>query len=192
MNINSILSILNEKATELKLANDSVRKSKIAIAKEKKLIEQLQQVKAIVIQIGEDTQNEIKEYIEETVTLALQSVYGDDYEFIMKFDYTKREQFEVYFYIKHLGIELEPRKDTCGGGVIDICSFALRMVCLTLEEPNIASILILDEPFKNVSAKFIPAVGQMVVDVAELLTLQIIMVTHVDGFIETADNIIYL
>ena len=191
MNFQQVYEFLNEKATELKLALDAVSKNKIAIAKEKRFIETLQKVKSILIQVGEDTQNEIKEYIEETVTLALQSVYGDDYSFLMKFDYTKREQFEIYFYVRHLGINLEPRKDTCGGGVIDVCSFALRLVCLTLEEPNVITVLILDEPFKNVSAKFIPSVGQMVVDVAELLSLQIIMVTHVDGFIETANNIIY-
>jgi DNA repair exonuclease SbcCD ATPase subunit len=190
--IDFVLQSLNKKIIQLKLAEDAYRKNTIAITKEKKAIEILQQAKAVIIQVGESTQQEIKHYIEETVTLALQSVYGEDYEFIIEFNYTKREQFEIYFYVVHLGIKLEPRKDTCGGGVIDICSFALRMVCLTLEQPNIASVLILDEPFKNVSAMFIPAVGQMVVDVADLLNLQIIMVTHVDGFIETANNIIYV
>lgn len=192
MNTDNILQILTEKATELKLALNAISKNRIALAKEKRSIEILQKAKAVIIEVGENTQREIKEYIEETVTLALQSVYGDDYQFIVEFDYTKREQFEVSFYIDHLGIKLEPRKDTCGGGVIDVCSFALRMVCLTLETPDVEAVLILDEPFKNVSSKFIPLVGQMVVDISHLLNLQIIMVTHIDGFIETADNIIYV
>lgn len=192
MSIDNILQILTEKATELKLALNAISKNKIALAKEKRSIEILLKVKAIIIEVGENTQHEIKEYIEETITLALQSVYGDDYQFIVEFDYTKREQFEVSFYIKHLDVKLEPRKDTCGGGIIDVCSFAARMVCLTLEAPEIEAVLILDEPFKNVSSKFVPAVGQMVVDISHLLNLQIIMVTHIDGFIETADNIIYI
>ena len=187
-----IYNLLHEKSIQFKIANEAIAKNRIVISKEKNIIEQLQKVKAVIIQVGENTQNEIKNYIEETITLAIRSVYGEDYKFIMEFDYTKREQFEIHFFIEHLGIKLEPRKDTCGGGIIDICSFALRMVCLTLEQDDIATILILDEPFKNVSAKFVPAVGQMVVDIAELLNLQIIMVTHVDGFIETANNIIYL
>ena len=190
--IDDILTILNEKAIELKLSLSAYKKNKIAIIKEKQLIEILQKTRAVLLQIGEETQKEIKQYIEETVTFALQSVFDDDYQFLIEFDYTKREQFEVYFYINHLGIKLEPRKDTCSGGVIDVSAFALRLICLTLEEEDIAAILILDEPFKNVSAKFIPAVGQMVVDVAELLELQIIMVTHEEGFIETANNIIYI
>ena len=192
MNLEDLYILLTEKSTEVKLAMKAISKNRISIAKEKSSIEVLQKAKAVIIQVGEETQREIKDYIEETITLALQSVYGDDYQFIVEFDYTKREQFEISFYVKHLGIKLEPRKDTCGGGVIDVCSFALRMVCLTLEEPNVEAILILDEPFKNVSGKFIPSVGQMVVDVTEMLNLQIIMVTHVDGFIETANNIIYL
>ena len=190
--IDDILTILNEKAIELKLSLSAYKKNKIAIIKEKQLIEILQKTRAVLLQVGEETQKEIKQYIEETTTFALQSVFDDDYQFLIEFDYTKREQFEVYFYINHLGIKLEPRKDTCSGGVIDVSAFALRLICLTLEEEDIAAILILDEPFKNVSAKFIPAVGQMVVDVAELLELQIIMVTHEEGFIETANNIIYI
>lgn len=192
MNFQQAFELLNEKSIQLKLSIEAIGKNKIAIAKEKSIIENLQKAKAIIIQVGEKTQQEIKKYIEETVTLALQSVYGIDYEFVIEFNYDKREQFEVSFYIRHLKIQLEPRKDTCGGGIIDVCSFALRLVCLTLEEKNIASILILDEPFKNISANYLPAVGQMVVDISELLNLQIIMVTHIDGFIETAGNIIYL
>lgn len=192
MNLDNLIKVLNEKYTELKLATDAISKNKIAIAKEKKSIEVLQKSKAVLIQIGQKTQEKIKNYIEETVTLALQLVYGEDYEFILEFDYTKREQFEINFFIKHLGIRLEPRKDTCGGGVIDICSFALRLICMSLEDEKIAAVLLLDEPFKNVSAKYLPAVGQMVVDIGNLMNIQIIMVTHVDGFIETANNIVYI
>ena len=187
-----LYKILTEKSTEYKIANDAIRKNRIAIAQEKNIIEVLQKAKAVIIEVGMNTQNEIKEYIEETVTLALQSVYGEDYQFILKFDFTKRDQFEISFHVKHLGIELEPRKDTCGGGVIDVCSFALRLVCLTLENPEIESVLLLDEPFKNVSARFVPAVGQMLNDVSNMLKLQVIMVTHMDAFIETAETIIYI
>jgi len=190
--IDKILTILNEKVIELKITTKIYKQNKIGIVKEKQLIKILQKAKAVFIQVGEKTQGEIKQYIEETVTLALQAVYGEDYQFLIEFDYTKREQFEVYFYVNHLNIKLEPRQDTCSGGVIDVCAFALRMVCLTLEKPDIASILILDEPFKNVSAGFIPATSQMVVDISELLKLQIIMITHEKGFIETANNIIYI
>lgn len=190
--IEEIIDHLKELQTEYSLARKKHSKNVLAIAKEKKAIEVLEKCKAVLIKVGEDTQKELKKYIEETTTLALQSVYGDDYEFTIEFDYSKRDQVEIYFFIRHLGIKLEPRKDTCGGGVIDVCSFALRMICLTLEEPDVAAVLILDEPFKNVSAKFIPLVGQMIVDTADLLKLQIIMVTHIEGFIETADNLIYI
>ena len=190
--IDEIITHLKELQTEYSLAQKNYSKNKIAISKERKLIEQLDVCKAVLIKVGEDTQSKLKKYIEETTTLALQSVYGDDYHFIIEFRYDKRDQVEIRFFINHLGIKLEPRKDTCGGGVIDVCSFALRMICLTLEEPDVAAVLILDEPFKNVSAKYVSLVGQMIVDVAELLNLQILMVTHIEGFIETANNLIYL
>jgi DNA repair ATPase RecN len=190
--IDTILDRLNKLQTEYNLAKKKYSKNVITIAKERKSIEQLELCKAILIKVGEDTQKELKKYIEETTTMALQTVYGDDYEFLIEFNYDKRDQIEIRFFIKHLGIKLEPRKDTCGGGVIDVCSFALRMICLTLEEPDVAAVLILDEPFKNVSAKYVPLVGQTIVDIADLLNLQIIMVTHIEGFIETANNLIYI
>lgn len=192
MRFDDMFNLLYQKSIEYDIHKKELNSNKIKLLKERSLLRNTQNARAIIIQIGEKTQTEIKTYIEETVTLALQSVYGEDYKFIIDFDYSKRDQFEVYFFVEHLGIKLEPRKDTLGGGIIDVCSFALRLVCLTLENKDISSILILDEPFKNVSEKFIPSVGAMIVDIANMLDLQIIMVTHVDGFIESAQNNIHL
>jgi DNA repair exonuclease SbcCD ATPase subunit len=190
--LNDILKLIDERVIEYKLLSQSFAENKIAIAKEKKILEVLEKTKAVINDIGEETRGKIKKYIEETVTLAMQSVFGSDYRFEIEFKIDKRDQLEVYFYINHFGINYEPRKDTCEGGVVDICSFALRLICLTMEEPKVDSVLFLDEPFKNVSKKYIPAVGQMIIDISSLMDLQIIMVTHVEDLIESASNIVYL
>ena len=192
MNIDQINQILNEKSLQLKLANETIRNNKINIIKIKKLSTQLHKIKEILFKVGKDTQQELKKYIEETTTLALQSVYGEEFSFVMHFNYDKRDQFEVKFYIKENEILLEPRDNECSGGQIDVCAFALQMICLTLEQEGFIPILIQDEPFKNVSKNYIPAVGQMVKDICKLLNLQIIMVTHITEFIENADNVIHL
>ena len=183
---------LTQAEAELSIALKARSSNKIAIAKEKKWIEFEQMAKAVVIKVGEDTQKEIKQYMEDAVTFALQTVYGVEYHFVVHFEYDKRDQAEVKFFLSKNGKLYEPRKDTISGGATDICAFALRMVLYTLEDPDPAPILILDEPFKNVSKGYIPFVSEMVKELANMLNLQLIISTHTDEIIELADNIIYL
>lgn len=184
--------ILNESATELSLALKSYSSNRILIAKEKKLIEYLQMSKASVIKVGEDTQVEVIDYIEDAVTFALQTVYGSEYHFVVDFIYDKRDQVEVKFYLDRNSMLYEPRKDTISGGATDICAFSLRMVIYTLEDPNPAPIIVLDEPFKGVSKGYIPLVSEMIKELSNMLEIQLIISTHTDEIIELADNIIHL
>jgi DNA repair exonuclease SbcCD ATPase subunit len=177
---------------ELSVALKSYSSNKITIAKEKRWIELEQMAKAAIIKVGEETQQEIKQYIEDSVTFALQTVYGSQYHFVVDFRYDKRDQAEVMFFLSKKGKLYEPRKDTISGGATDICAFSLRMVLYTLEDPDPAPILILDEPFKNVSKGYIPFVSEMVKELANMLNLQLIISTHTDEIIELADNIVYL
>jgi len=190
--INDLHKVLIEAEAELSLALKAYSFNKIAIAKEKKWIELEQMAKAVVIKVGEETQKEIKQYIEDSVTFALQTVYGSAYHFVVQFKYDKRDQAEVKFFLSKNGKLYEPRKDTISGGATDVCAFSLRMVLYTLEDPDPSPVLILDEPFKNVSKGYIPFVSEMVKELANMLELQLIISTHTDEIIELADNIIYL
>lgn len=183
---------LIEAESELAIAMKAYRSNKLKIASEKRSIEIAEMAKATLIKIGEETQKELRDYIEETVTFALQTVFGDRYSFVVDFNYDKRDQAEVTFYISKNNKLYEPRKDTTSGGSVDICSFSLRMILYTLEEPDPVPILVLDEPFKNVSKGYIPLVSEMVMELSKMLKLQLIISTHTDEIIELADNIIYL
>ena len=83
--INDLHKVLIEAEAELSLALKAYSFNKIAIAKEKKWIELEQMAKAVVIKVGEETQKEIKQYIEDSVTFALQTVYGSAYHFVVQF-----------------------------------------------------------------------------------------------------------
>ena len=190
--INQMHTVLIQAEAELSLALKAYKSNKISIAKEKRWIELEQMAKAAVIKVGEETQKEIKQYMQDAVTFALQTVYGSEYHFVVDFQYDKRDQAEVKFFLSKNGKLYEPRKDTISGGATDICAFSLRMVLYTLEDPDPAPILILDEPFKNVSKGYVPFVSEMVKELANMLNLQLIICTHTDEIIELADNIIYL
>ncbi len=190
--ISQLYEIITVLETELQIAQNSLRSNRLKIAREKSLIESLEMAKAYLIRVGDQARKEVKNFIEDTVTFAIQSVYGEKYKFIAQFNYDKRDQFEVQWFIDREGILLEPRKDTISGGLTDATAFSIRLVIHALEEPEPAPILIMDEPFKNTSKKYIPLVSQMVKEICDMLHLQIIMCSHTDELIEQADNIIYL
>ena len=186
-----LLNVLDEKNHELSLAVKEVKKLDTQIKENDKLIFNLEKLKELIIKLGEQTQEEAFSYIEETITLALQSVYGTEYSFEIVSE-TKRDQQEITFSVNKGGLKLEPRQDSLGGGVIDICSLALRMVMWTLERNSSCPIIILDEPFKNVSSQYREKASQMIKTISDMLNIQIIMVTHMSEYIDCSDNVIEL
>lgn len=190
--IEQIYKVLTQAEAELSIALKAYSINKIAIAKEKKWIELERMAKIVLLKVGEETQQEVKQYIEDSVTFALQTVYGSEYHFVVLFHYDNRDQTEVKFFLDKNGKLYEPRKDTISGGATDICAFSLRMVLYTLEDPDPSPILILDEPFKNVSKGYLPFVSEMIKELSNMLNLQLIISTHTDEIIDLADNIIHL
>lgn len=190
MNAQEIYDLLYQEQTQLDYEKQKYVDTMEMITQEKDNIETLEKCRALIMEIGKTTQSQIQQYIEDTVTIALQSVYGHLYKFVVKFEYNKRDQLEVHFFLDKGGKLLELRKNTTGGGVVDLCAFSMRMVVWVLDDETPAPpIMIMDEPFKNVSAGFIPAVSEVVQKVSELLEMQFIIVTHNDTFIENANTI---
>ena len=140
----------------------------------------------VLIEATAATQNQVKEFVEELVSLALQSVFGIEYSFILEF-HERRGQVELEPIIMW---QQEPRspRDEVGGGVVDVASFALRLVLWALSAKRSSPVFILDEPFKFVSKDMTDSIAAMLKSVADLLGIQIIMVSHDDGLIAAADR----
>ena len=132
------------------------------------------------------TQESDKGFIKEIVSTAIKIVYGEDYGF--KFDVSiKRNQSEFTPIILKDGLEFGLR-DEVGGGICDVCSFALRMALWALQSPRTEPILILDEPGRFVSRDKQPLFGDMLKSLSELMGMQIIMVSHSTDLINSADK----
>jgi DNA repair ATPase RecN len=193
MNISEIHDFLLGKQTQLEWARSQYTDTLNLIEEEKKRVETLEKCRVLIMEIGKTTQEQVKQYIEDTVTLALQSVYGHLYRFVVKFEYNKRDQLEVQFFLDKGGKLLELRKNTTGGGVVDLCAFSMRMVVWVLDDEKPSPpIMIMDEPFKNVSAKFIASVSEVVKQVSQMLQIQFIIVTHNETFIINADKVHFI
>jgi DNA repair exonuclease SbcCD ATPase subunit len=112
------------------------------------------------------------------VSRCLEAVFDEPYEFKMEF-VERRGRTEVDLKFVREGKEVDP-VTASGGGVVDVASFALRLAALLLSGPKARRILVLDEPFKFLSRTYRPKIRQLLSDLASELSIQIIMVTHIE------------
>ena len=155
-----------------------------SLASNKTLFALTEEARELLIAATSATQEQVKEFIEEMVSLALQSVFGSEYWFTLE-SHSKRGQPEMEPIILWKQERLSPKGEV-GGGVVDVVSFALRLVLWVLSSDRSAPVFILDEPFKFLSKDKTDAAASMIRGIADLLGVQIIMVSHDLGLIDTA------
>lgn len=140
--------------------------------------EALLKVKEIVQTISLDCQQQCQRRIAHVVTRCLEAVFGEgSMRFALLFE-QKRGQTEVRgVLLDPEGHELDPL-NSCGGGVLDVAAFGLRLACMMLMRPRPARVLVLDEPFKFLSTTYRPAIVQLLQELSLEMDVQVIMVTH--------------
>lgn len=150
-----------------------------SLQSQQKKIDEAQQIMQTVAQ---SLQQKAHEQISKVVTQSLQTVFFDeDYGFKIRFE-KKRGKTEAKLLLLNADNEVEDPLNEDSGGVLDVASFALRLSSLVLTKPKPRKVLILDEPFKNVSVEYQDNVRSMLETLAKDFEIQIIMVTHEDGF----------
>lgn len=137
------------------------------------------EVQQFVQSVAETVQRHAHHKIAEIVTKALQTVFDDPYTFKIHFE-QKRGRTEARLVFERRGVELSPRD--CGGGVLDVAGFALRVAALLLNRPPLRKVLIMDEPFRFLSTRndYRERVKELLVKLSEELEIQFIQVTHAD------------
>ena len=141
--------------------------------------------RAILQMIAEKVQDNLRDHFSKLVSMALESVFDDPYKFLVHFE-KKRGKTECKFILKRNGNEIDPF--SCGGGVLDIACFALRIAFLIISSNR--RIVILDEPFKNLRSTLHESAGLMVKHLSDELNIQFIIITHLDEMIKTGDRVI--
>ena len=138
----------------------------------------------ILSKVAIETQKNFEVQISSIVSMALMAVFADPYEFLLRFE-TRRNQTEADILLVKNGEEVDP-EDSVGGGVMDVVSFALRVAVVVLRQKR--QTIILDEPFKHLSADLQPKASAMLLMLSNELGIQFIIVSHEDGIIECADR----
>ncbi len=103
------------------------------------------------------------------------------YEFQIRFE-EKRGKTEAALLFVRDGLEVAPLESS-GGGVVDVAAFALRLAALLLARPLKRRLLVLDEPFRFVSAEYRPKIRSMIEQLAEEFEVQFIIVTHIQDLV---------
>lgn len=186
MNIEKLKNQFVSFHTECKIVLNSLEIKEQEHKSLKEYSDNLQKARAVVAEAGKYTQTYLKDYIENMVTTALQAVFEEDYQFVIDFD-IKRNQVEVKFYlqIKEQKMEL---KDTCGGGILDVISFILRIVLYSIQNPKPDNVIILDEPAKFLHGR-IDNFIKLVKDLSKKLGIQFIIVSQIPEIAESADKV---
>lgn len=140
----------------------------------------------VLSEVAKITQESFKERVENLVTMAIRSVFNRDFTFELIFE-RKRNKLECQPIVLEGGNELIP-KDDMGGSVLDIISFAFRVVLWSIEKPRSRNVLLTDEPGRW-TGKLITLFGKMISEVSHRLGLQIIMPTHEEELMNIVDRV---
>lgn len=161
----------------LKHLEETIKQEQKELDKAEVAILRTQDAQEILQHLAQAVQQKAHQKISEVVTLCLRAVFGEDaYEFGIEFE-RKRGKTEAILKFKRGELDADPLSAT-GGGVVDVAAFALRVSCLMLHRPKLSKLIILDEPFKFVSAQYRSKVRTMLEELSQDLKIQIVMVTH--------------
>jgi DNA repair exonuclease SbcCD ATPase subunit len=182
-------SVRIAKAQGIRQQLETTRKKEIADKEASALrLIAYEKAQALLQGVASDTQSALRVHIEDIVQLALDSIFPNQYQFNIRFDIAYgRTSANLVFTSKISGFEIDPLTAS-GGGVVDVCSFALRLACWTLSK-GLDSVIILDEPFRFLSRELQGKAGVLLKELGDRLGLQIIMTTHLQPLAEVADKV---
>jgi len=155
-----------------------LRQARSAVIAGEAALDAADEAQQIVQLVAKTVQETAHDRIAGVVTRCLAAVFDEPYEFHVRFEQA-RGRTEARLVFSREGMEVNPI-DASGGGVVDVAAFALRISCLMLTRPASRRVVILDEPFKFVSADRRDRVRAMLLGLAADLGVQFIVVTHID------------
>lgn len=150
----------------------------------KKDLMRAKEILSMVVQIAQRT---TKAKVESLVTAAIRAVYDRDFKFLLRF----KEERGVSV-AKPIIVEGENEfnaRDDLGGGMVDIISFALRLVMWSMRPHRTRATMILDEPLKFIGqGELMERAAHFIKTISSRLGIQFIILTHDHQLAEIADK----
>jgi DNA repair exonuclease SbcCD ATPase subunit len=161
---------------EYKRAADAVAEEERALETAQNSVKQALAAQEVLQTVSAAVQQQAHEKIAAVVSRCLEGVFEEPYEFRIVFE-RKRGKTEARLVFMRNDMEVDPMTAS-GGGVIDAAAFALRLACMMLSRPKVRRILVLDEPFKFLSAEYDERLCELLTSLSNDLGVQFIIVTH--------------
>jgi DNA repair exonuclease SbcCD ATPase subunit len=156
----------------------------------KKKVEIQTKARWVLTEVAQNTQQRFKDKVESLVTMAIQNIYDRPLQFHMEIE-RKRNKMECRLTVTEIvnGKErvYDDFEEDIAGGLIDVISFACRVVLWSLQTPRSRNVLILDEPMKNMG-KLITLGGQVLREISHKLNFQLLIITHEEELMGIADR----
>lgn len=180
---------LDAKKTELQLHEQSECKHTQQLLELEKESDTLTEAREIFQKAAILTQNHLATHISTIVTKALRATFHEkDVQFKVEF-VERRNVTECDMWIEENGFRYS-LLGSRGFGMTDIVSFALRVAYILLHTSD--NVLIIDEPFRNLSEDKHEVASQMIKELSKELDIQFIISTHVQLLKEYADKAFYV
>lgn len=176
--VTDIFAKVRRLSTQLQYARKTLRREKKRLKTQRRRVSRALRAQSIIQLVAQDIQQKAHKQIATIVSRCLTAVFDDPYQFKIRFE-RKRGKTAAKLKFVRGDLELDPI-DGCGGGVIDVASFALRLACLILQQPKRRRVMILDEPFKFLSERreYRQKVRLLLEALAEEMEVQFVIVTH--------------
>lgn len=158
------------------LAAEKTEAAELALAQQELEIGNKAQV--VVQAVAAAVQQEAHAAIARLVSRCLTAIFDRPYEFKILFERSRGKTVARMVFARG-DLELDPMT-AAGGGVVDVAAFALRLACVCLSQPRVRGFLVLDEPFRFVSANYRPNLRQLLLQLSAELNLQFVIVTHIE------------
>jgi len=167
--ITASLQACQNRVQELELTQDTVEKASLFLQS-----------------LSDTARIQVIEKISGLVTEVLQAVKDKNLTFKMELG-TERGQPDLKFFVVDslTGKDMDVL-ESCGGGIADLVSFALRVSLLLKWRPSLERVLICDEQLKFVSVQDQELAGEFIRKLSEQLGLQIIFISHSKTLAEKA------
>ena len=141
----------------------------------------------IVKQVGLRTQQQLQFTISDITSLALESVFPNPYALQVEF-VERRNKTECDLFFVRDDEKYDPIGDS-GVGAIDVAAFALRIASWSMQRPHTRNVVIMDEPFRFLSANYQESASQMIKEISKRLGIQFIIITHEQTLASYADKV---
>lgn len=144
--------------------------------------EQIERSEQLLVNLGVELRQALKQTLEPLCTTAMQDVWGQDAGFEIQFSQTASGKHKATIVTRTAHFS-GPPAETDGDSVAELLSLVIRIILVVLHYPSMAPLLLMDEPLSALDTNNLPAVGSLLQSVADDLgargiPLQLVFTAH--------------